>query len=291
MEQIISQLMNGLVMGSVYALVALGLTLIYGILEIINLAHGELYMIGCYLSFFLYTKYHLPYAVCVLLSMIICAILGYVMEKLAFRPLRMAPKVNSLISALGLSIFLSNSGLILWSATPRSYSTDLSQKVLSFGNIAFSSQRVLIFGIALLLIGFFILFIKRTYAGKAMRAVAQDMEAASLMGIDINGVSAMTFSLGSALAAASGALVGPLVTLEPYMGLDIGVKAFGVVIMGGFGNIQGTIVAGFIIGIAESLGAALISPALMSSVVFSIIIIVLIFRPTGIFKEHVEENV
>ena len=287
----ISQLMNGLVMGSVYALVALGLTLIYGILEIINLAHGELYMIGCYLSFFLYMKYHLPYAVCVLLSMIICAILGYVMEKLAFRPLRMAPKVNSLISALGLSIFLSNSGLILWSATPRSYSTALSQKVLSFGNIAFSSQRILIFGIALLLIGFFILFIKRTYAGKAMRAVAQDMEAASLMGIDINGVSTMTFSLGSALAAASGALVGPLVTLEPYMGLEIGVKAFGVVIMGGFGNIQGTIVAGFIIGIAESLGAALISPALMSSVVFSIIIIVLIFRPTGIFKEHVEENV
>jgi branched-chain amino acid transport system permease protein len=278
-------------MGSVYALVALGLTLIYGIFEIINLAHGELYMIGCYVSYFLYTKYRLPYSICVLLTMIICGTLGIIFERLAFRPLRMTPKINSLISALGLSIFLSNSGLILWSALPRSYSTAFSQKIIAFWNISFSFQRFLIFGITLLLIAFFIVFIKKTYTGKAMRATAQDLEAASLMGVDINRISVITFGLGSALAGASGALIAPMMILEPYMGFHIGLKAFGVVILGGFGNIQGTIVAGFVIGLAESFAAALISPALMDSVVFSVIIIILIFRPTGIFKEHVEENV
>lgn len=291
MEQILAQLLNGLVIGSVYALIALGLTLIYGILEIINLAHGEVYMVGAYASYFLYSKYGVSYPVAVLAAMGVCGGLGILLERFAFRPLRGAPKVNSLISALGVSIFFSNLGLLIFSAYPRSFTTDLSKTILTIGAISFSAQRVVIFTASIFLILAFYFFIKRTYTGKAMRALAQDMDATSLMGININRVVVITFIIGSALAAASGALFGPLIILEPYMGYIATLKAFAVVILGGFGNVQGTIFAGFVVGMAESFGAGFISQSYMDSIVFAILISILAIRPTGLFKEHLEENV
>jgi branched-chain amino acid transport system permease protein len=290
-ERVLVQLLSGLVTGSVYTVTALGLTMVYGILNLMNFAHGEVFMVGAYVGYFLATTYGTSYPVAFLGAMLGAVLLGLFIEAVGFRPLRDAPQLAPLIASLGISIFLQNLALLVWSPTPRMFQTPYVNQVVHLGVISLSGQRVLVFVVSLLLIAALYVIVQRTALGKAMRATALDAEAASLMGINIRWVVVATFALGSALAGAAGALVGPIVLLSPFMGIPVILKAFAVVIMGGFGNIQGTIVAGFLLGIVESLAALALPSVYIDIIAFVMLIGTLLVRPTGLFAEHLEENV
>jgi len=280
--EIAQQAVNGLVMGGVYALMALGLTLIFGILDQVNFAHGELYMIGAYATFYFSDFLGGSYFFAMIFAMVAVAFLGIFYEWLLFRPLRGMGHLPAIISSLGASIFLWNLGLQIFGSTPRQMRTGLSEIALSFGGISLTVQRLLVLCVALALIFLLYLMIMKTRMGKAMRATAQDPEVAALLGIDINRIAEMTFIIGGALAAAAGALIGPIFLIYPAMGLMACLKAFVVVILGGLGNVVGAVVAGFGLGVIESLGAGFISSAYKDFFAFLVLILVLWARPEGI---------
>ncbi len=295
LSQIIHQLFAGLIGGSVYSLAAIGFTMIYGILEFMNFAHGEIYMVGAYIGLFFFAHLfhhqgiaYFPTLVAVLAT---CSLVGIIIERIVFRKLRSAPQLASLIASMGLSVFMVHGALLLFTPTPRVFRTPYLDKVMSIGFVSFSAQRLIIFGSGILLIAAVYVFIHKTLWGKAFRATAQDKEAASLMSIDVNKIVVMTFAIGSALAGFAGTLVAPVLIVDPFMGNAITLKSFVVVILGGFGNVPGTIVASFILGMAESLSALFLPVKYVDSISFIVLFIMLLFRPTGIFKEHIEENV
>ncbi len=288
--QVLEQLLNGFVNGCIYALVAVGLTLVYGILEVINVAHGELFMLGAFVTYFVYGTTG-SYLVAVVAGILLPALVGLLMERWVFRPLQREPKITSLIASVGLSLVLANAALVVWGGEPRFFKTPLAARILHAGPLSFSAQRLLVIVASLVLVVAMTRFLQRTRLGKALRASAQDLEACSLSGIETRHLVAFAFALGAGLAGAAGALLSPLSVMTPDMGLLAVLKAFAVVVVGGFGNIPGTIVAGFVMGIAESLGGGFISATYQDSIVFIILAVALMIRPTGLVRERLEENI
>jgi branched-chain amino acid transport system permease protein len=281
MTLFIQQIINGLILGGSYTLIALGLTMIYGILYVANFAHGPVYMLGAFVSFFMLTLYGFGFFSSMLISMVLIAGLGIVIERLVFRPLRTAPHGNGFIAALGLFFILEGGAAVLWGHSYRSFPTVYPQ-ILNFLGISLSLQRLLVIVVTVGLIAILYLVIQKTTIGRTIRAVAQDSHAAVLVGISVDRVSAFTFAIGSALAAAAGTLLGPIFLVYPAMGAAPIVKAFVVIILGGMGSIPGAILGGFILGIAESLGVTYISSTFMDLYAFGILIIILMFKPRGL---------
>lgn len=290
-QELAQQIANGLVLGSTYALIALGLTVIYGILGIVNWAHGELYMLGAFVGLLLVTNLHWPFLAALVGAMAVMAVFGIIMEHLVFRPLRQADEMNVIIGTLGISIFLMNAAMVVFSPNPVRFPTEYSEQYIAVLGISVTLQRLLVFVVTIALIAMFTYIIKYTAIGKAMRACEQNPAAARLMGIDSNRVAVVTCALGAALAAAAGTLVGPIFLVSPQMGLMVIAKVFAVVIMGGMGNVPGAIGAAFILGLAESLTAGFFSSYYKDIVAFLILILVLIVRPQGLFGSNQVEKV
>ncbi len=295
--QLFEQLINGLVQGGIYALIAVGYTMVYGIIQLINFAHGEIYMFGAYFGLILITVFHIPFWFALPLAMLLCALLGMLIDYVAYRPLRTAPRLSALITAIGISIALQNLARIFWSATPKSYPTD---KLPSFfvsginsagevinviplpggGTLPYRDVFILLIAVALMII--LNLLIYYTRIGKAMRACAQNAVAANLMGINANRVILATFAIGSALGAVAGVMVGLSENVNPTMGYYKGVAAFAAAVLGGIGSVTGAIVGGLLIGIAEAFGADLAS-GYRIAFAYIIMIMVILIRPTGLF--------
>jgi branched-chain amino acid transport system permease protein len=279
----LQQVANGIMIGGIYGLMALGLTLIYGVLYIPNFALGHQAMIAAYVTFFLVAIYHVNYFLAILVAMAAVAVLGMVMERLAFRPLKDAPHVNGFIVAFGLLFVLESGALIAWGATYRKIDTVYDRTILTVLGTRLPLQRVLVVVAVVVIIVAMQLFLKRTMAGAALRAVSQQREAALLVGIDVDRVSALTMAVGSALGAAAGGLIGPIILVFPTMGSLMIVKAFVIIILGGMGSVVGAIVGGFMLGLVESLAAGFISPSFKDLYAFLFLVIILTVRPTGLF--------
>ncbi|HEY65709.1 MAG TPA: branched-chain amino acid ABC transporter permease [Caldilineae bacterium] len=305
LKQLPQQLVNGLTLGSVYALIALGYSMVYGILRLLNFAHGEVYMIGAFIGWGVFTLLApgdtllLPAAVVILLmlvaAMLGCGLLGIVIEWFAYRPLREAPRIASLISALGVSFFLQNAVLLIMGARYRTYRTGLliprTWGISVFG-ATISLTRILVIVVAVLLMLGLHYLVRKTWLGKAMRATAQDWEAAAMMGIDVDQVIVATFFIGSALGGAAGVLVGLLFTqIYHFMGFTAGLKGFTAAVCGGIGNIPGAMLGGLFLGLVESIGVGFISPRYRDLITFLVLILLLLFRPQGLLGAKVPEKV
>ncbi len=274
---------NGLISGGLYVLIAIGLSLIFGVLGIINFAHGEIFAVGAYLGFFLWWGLGAPLPLAFVGAMLGTACVGVIAERLVFRPLRFTDPLNSMISAIGLSFLLQNLLLQVGGAEPRRLEPFVSG-VVFLGPIALPLQHLLILGLAGVLIGAIQVYLSRTWNGLALRASSQDLETASLMGITTDRLATVTFAAGSALAAAAGVLVGSVFLIQPTMGADAVVKGFVVVILGGVGNMPGAILGGVVLGVAESLTVAYVSNDLRDIVAFAVLIVALLVRPQGLLK-------
>jgi len=291
-QQLIQQLINGISLGSIYALIALGYTMVYGIIKLINFAHGDIYMVGAYVAFFATTYLKLSFFPALLLAMVVAAIVGVIIERLAYRPLRYAPRIAVLITAIGVSLLLEYGGILLVSPQPRTFPTLFQTDVYVFGNIVVNSQQVLILAVALSLMVILTYVVQRTKIGKAMRAVSFDTDAARLMGIDVDRVISITFAIGSALAAAAGMLVGVYYnSIDPLMGIMPGLKAFVAAVLGGIGVIPGAMLGGILMGITEALVSGFISSTFRDAAAFAILIIILLFKPSGLLGKNVREKV
>ena len=299
---LLQQLINGITLGAVYALIALGYTMVYGILELINFAHGEIYMLGAYvaivtLSFLTFTgltatSLLLSMLIAGIVSMIYCGAYGLTLEKVAYRPLRHAPRLSPLISAIGMSIFLQNYVMLTQGSADKIFPHIFPADSITMGNATLTYLQGFIIVTSVILMLALQAFTKKTRLGKAMRATAQDKKMASLVGIDINTVIVVTFITGSVLAAAAGIMVAMYYGLiNFYMGYVAGIKAFTAAGLGGIGNIQGAVMGGFLLGILESLGAAYISSEYKDAFAFIVLILILILKPTGLLGEGVPEKV
>lgn len=284
---IAQQIVNGLNQGSIYALVAIGLTIVYGILRLINFAHGDLLMVGAYLSLALLLNSAFPLGAAVLIPMIVVGGLGVVVERLAYRPLRGAPEVAMLITSLAVSSILQNGTVMTLTAQPRAFR--LPQQLIalhSVGGVSFSTLNILTVGLAVFLMILLTLFVTRTRVGIAMRACAENLRAARLMGININQVIAYAFAIGSALAAVAGFMwAGRFGEIEPFMGFLPGLKAFVAAVIGGIGNIPGAVLGGYLLGFAEVFFVGFLPPAFSGyrdAFVFALLLIVLLIRPRGL---------
>lgn len=291
----IKQLINGIQAGSIYALVALGYTMVYGIVKLINFAHGDFIMVGAYMGIFsipLLENAGLPLWLCIFISVVVCTILGVVTERVAYKPLRKSSRISALITAIGVSLFLENLFLLLFKADPRSFKSIFNISDLQIGEIKISGSTALTILISVACMIALQMFVKRTKMGRAMRAVSENESAAKLMGINSNTTISLTFAIGSALAAVAAIMYcSAYPQVEPYMGSMLGLKAFVAAVLGGIGIIHGAMLGGFIIGIAECLTRAYISSQLTDAVVFGILIVVLLVKPTGIFGKNVGEKV
>lgn len=288
---LIQQIINGLVLGCQYALLALGLTLIFGILNMSNFAHGEFYMIGAFVGYWLIMTLGVPFFPALLIAMVVMGLIGIVMEHIFFKPMLKIPHNNSIIGSVGVSIILLNGAIVLFGPDPKRVITPYVDKTINILGSVVTQQRFYIVIITIVLIILLQLFIKKTKVGAAMRATAQDQEASSLMGVDINVISKVTFLLGSALAAAAGTLLGPVFLVYPQMSIAAVLKAFVVVILGGLGNVQGAIWGGFLIGLVESFASGFFSSFYKDIIAFVIMIAVLLFKPEGIFGKSTIEKV
>ena len=294
MTLFLSYLINGISLGSVYAIIALGYTMVYGIAKMLNFAHGDVIMVGAYVSFCAVQYLNLPPVVSVLLAMVTCTCLGIVIEGLAYRPLRQAPSLAVLITAIGMSDLLQNSALLIWGATPKSFPSVVHIKNISLmnGKLLITGETIVTILANILIMVTLTLFTGRTKMGKAMRAVSEDKGAAELMGINVNTTISVTFAIGSALAAVAGVLLcSAYPTLMPTTGSMPGIKAFTAAVFGGIGSIPGAMIGGILLGIIEILGKAYISTELGDAFVFAVLIIVLLFRPSGLFGKNVREKV
>ena len=290
MAQFLEQIINGLVLGGIYALIAVGYTMVYGIIQLINFAHGEIFMFGAYIALMLITVFGIPFWIALPLSMILCGILGMLIDLVAYRPLRNAPRLSALITAIGMSLVLQNLARMIWSARPRQFPTEvlptvfLSQNAIPLpGGATLPYRDVFIILLALVLMIALNRLIYLTKIGKAMRACAQSPVAANLMGIRTNQVIAITFIIGSALGAVAGVMVGLREVVTPTMGYYKGVAAFAAAVLGGIGNITGAMLGGIIIGIAEVIGAGYISSGYRLAIAYIIMIAVIVIRPSGLF--------
>lgn len=290
MEQFVQQLINGLSLGAIYALIALGYTMVYGILRLINFAHGDVYMVGAFVGYYV-VRWLSPGAdsglgslfVALAASMAACAVLGFVVERAAYRPLRRAPRLNALITAIGVSLLLENLGQLVFGADPKDFPSLIDRTTFTIGIATISNIQVIVLGTAVVLTIGLEFIVHRTRMGTAMRAVSFSHDAAGLMGINIDRVISFTFVLGSALAAAAGILVGLYnPKIDPLMGIMPGLKAFVAAVLGGIGNIPGAILGGLIMGVAETITVGYLSSTYRDAITFVILVAVLLFRPTGL---------
>ncbi|MBR3271720.1 MAG: branched-chain amino acid ABC transporter permease [Clostridia bacterium] len=281
----LSHLINGISLGSIYAIIALGYTMVYGIAKMLNFAHGDVIMVGAYVCFFALNSFGLPVPVSILLAMLVCTVLGIVIERLAYKPLRAAPSLAVLITAIGVSYFLQNGAQLLWSSNPRVFPSifeNASIKLFDGQLILSLNTIVTIVACTIIMIGLQ-LFTDKTKIGKAMRACSEDKDAAVLMGINVNRTISVTFAIGSALAAIAGVLLCtayPL--LKPTTGSMPGIKAFTAAVFGGIGSIPGAFLGGVLLGIIEIFAKAYISTELSDAIVFLVLILVLLIRPAGL---------
>ncbi len=281
----LNQLINGLHVGSIYALIALGYTMVYGIVRLINFAHGDLIMVGAYAVLFCITLFGLPLWLAAIGGIIVCSLFGVTIERVAYRPLRQknAPRISALITAIGVSFLLENGFQLLFTATYRTFPSVFPSTPLQFGGVRVSiGTLVTIVAVAVLMVAL-TLFIQHTRMGKAMRAVSEDMNAARLMGVNVNTTISVTFAIGSSLAAVGSVLYcAAYPQVQPYMGSMLGLKAFVAAVFGGIGVMPGAMIGGFAMGIAENLTKGYISTQLADAVVFGILIVVLLVKPSGI---------
>ena len=283
MSEVFQHFVNALILGSTYALLGIGLTLIFGIMRVVNFTHGELYSFGAYVVFGLQVSMGLNFFVAIFIAIVAGCTLGALIEFLLLRPLRGADIDTTMLVMIGAWIFMQNGELLYWGGVAKSIVTPFPEKPLQLGPIFVSWLRIFVLVIAsILIIGTYVL-INRTKLGKALRATFQDSDTAALMGVNIKGIHTATFAIGSSLAAAAGALLGPVFLVTPTMGDLASLKAFAIVILGGLGNITGATLAGFILAAAEEVGAGYISSGYRDAIGFLIIIVVLLFKPTGLF--------
>lgn len=274
-------------LGSTYAIVALGLTMVFGILHVPNFAHGQMYMLGAYVCFFLITVFGFTYWPALALSAIVLALAGVVLEFLVFRPVRDAGGVTPFIAALGALIILENAVVVLWGPEGHRIPNPYPGIIDAFG-ITMSTQRLLVIGVAVLLIVILQIFIKKTTLGNTIQAVAQNREGATLMGINVNLVSALTFAISTGLAAIAACLVAPIFMISPSMGSMVGMKAFVIVILGGLGSIPGAIAGGMILGLIEAIGGGYLSSAYKDVFGFGALVLILSLKPTGLFGKEIK---
>ena len=293
MELLIQQLVNGLAVGSIYALIALGYTMVYGTIKLINFAHGDVYMMGAFIGYFAVMVLKLNVFLALLVAMVACAILGVVIERVAYKPLRKSTRVAALITAIGVSYLLENAMSYFFGAESRPFPSDFGTETFTlFGDVSVNGKQILIFGITVLLMALLQFIVRYTKMGKAMRAVAVDEQAAQLMGIDVDGVISFTFALGSALAGIAGALVGVYYnTISTTMGITVGLKAFVAAVLGGIGSIPGAMVGGYLIGLLETMVSFFGYSPYRDGVVYFLLFIILIVLPAGLFGKNVREKV
>ena len=294
MVTFLTNLINGIGLGSVYAIIALGYTMVYGIAKMLNFAHGDVIMVGAYVCFFAVSSYSLPPVVGVLLAMVLCTVLGMVIERLAYKPLRQAPSLAVLITAIGVSYFLQNGAQLLWSSNNKMFPTFLSGDALSFmgGELRVSLTIVVNVAACVVIMLALTWFTARTKMGKAMRACSEDKGAAQLMGINVDATISVTFAIGSALAAVAGVLyMSSYPILVPTTGSMPGIKAFTAAVFGGIGSIPGAFLGGLLLGVIEIFAGAYISTQLANAIVFAVLIIVLLVKPTGLLGKQVREKV
>ena len=282
MTLFLQQLVNGVALGSIYSLVALGLTLVYGVLGVPNFAHGALYMLGAYVAFAAVTALGLPYLVALAAAVAALALAGALLERLVFRPLEGRPQVSAMIASLGVLLFLQGSAQVVWGADFRQLPSPFAGSVQMAG-LALSQQRLLVVAAAVAVMVLLHLFLKRTLTGASIEAMAQDREGAMLVGIDVHRTALLTFALSAALAGLAAALVAPLHLISPTMGDVVNMKAFAIIILGGMGSVPGAIAGGFLLALAEVMGATYLSSALADLIGFGMLVAVLALRPTGLF--------
>ena len=290
----LSFFLNGVSLGSIYAIIALGYTMVYGIAKMLNFAHGDIIMVGGYVTFTAMMSAGLPALPAVLLSMLVCTLLGITIERVAYKPLRGANSLAVLITAIGVSYLLQNLALLIFGANPKSFNSVVPIPAVSLagGKLNISGETLTAIIACLLVMTGLTLFINRTRAGQAMLAVSEDKGAATLMGVNVNGTIALTFAIGSSLAALAGILLcSAYPTLSPTTGAMPGIKAFVAAVIGGIGSIPGALIGGLLLGILENLSKAYISSKLSDAIVFSVLIIVLLVRPTGILGKKIMEKV
>ena len=286
-------LISGISLGSVYAIIALGYTMVYGIAKMLNFAHGDVIMVGGYISFCVVQYLDLPVWLSVVMAMVVCTVLGIVIEGLAYKPLRAAPSLAVLITAIGVSYFLQNAALLIWGASPKVYKSVVEgQLELMGGELKISWVTILTVAVCVVIAVALTLFTNHSKMGKAMRACSEDKGAAQLMGINVNRTISLTFAIGSALAAVAGVLLCSYTTsLMPTTGSMPGIKAFTAAVFGGIGSIPGAFLGGILLGVIEALAKAYISTQLSNTVLFAVLIVVLLVRPAGLLGKYVPEKV
>ena len=292
--QILQYLINGISIGSVYAIIALGYTMVYGIAKMLNFAHGDIIMVGAYISFCVTNYLGLPIIVSVVAAMAVCTVLGMLIEKLAYMPLRGTPSLAVLITAIGVSYFLQNGAQLIWGTAPKNFSSIVPFEPIFFagGELVITAEVIVTIAVSILIMIGLTLFTTCTRTGKAMRAVSEDRAAAQLMGISVNNTISMTFAIGSALAAVAGVLLCSTVpTLQPTTGAMPGIRAFTAAVFGGIGSIPGAMLGGVLLGIIETFSKAYISTQFSDAIVFSVLIIILLVKPSGLLGKQIQEKV
>ena len=291
---LLTNIVNGLSLGSVYAIIALGYTMVYGIAKMLNFAHGDVIMVGAYVCFCAMSYLGLPPLVGVLLAVVACTVLGIVVERLAYKPLRNAPSLDVLITAIGVSYFLENAALLIWKSDPKTFPNivDLPSVVLFDGQLTISAVTIVTILCCVVIAVGLTTFVNKTRMGKAMRACSEDRGAATLMGINVNSTISLAFAIGSGLAAIAGVLMcSAYPTLVPTTGLMPGLKAFVAAVVGGIGSIPGAFIGGIVLGIIEIFAKAYIGTQLADAIVFAVLIVVLLIKPSGILGKTIREKV
>ncbi len=298
MSEFLQQLLNGIAWGSIYALIALGYTMVYGVLRFINFAHGDVYMVGAMVGFYTARLISpetpiLRFGLVLGSAMMVCAVLGGLIEAIAYRPLRKAPRLSVLITAIGISLFLEYGGQLIFGPDPKFFPTLIPQtSVLAWNGIIIGNLQLLIVTVSILLMFGLWFFVMKTRMGKAMRAVSYSYTASQLVGINVNSVVTTTFLMGSALAGAAGVLVGVFTPrIDPLMGILFGLKAFVAAVLGGIGSIPGALLGGYLLGVSETFVTAYISSTYRDALAFGILILILILKPAGILGKAVKEKV
>ena len=292
MEQFLQQVVNGISLGSIYALIALGYTMVYGIIKLINFAHGDVYMLGAYIGFAAITYAKLGFFPALLITMIACAILGMTIERVAYKPLRNSSRITVLITAIGVSLLLEYVMMFFVGAEVRSYPKVLSEQAFNLGGVVLNMQQIYIITTAIALMILLQFIVHKTKTGKAMRAVSIDQDAAQLMGIKVDNTISYTFAIGSAFAGAAGILVGIYYnSIDPLMGIMPGLKAFIAAVFGGIGSIPGAMIGGLSIGLMETLVSGYGNSLYRDAAVFAFLIIILILKPTGLLGKNIREKV
>ena len=279
----IQYVINGLIVGGAYALIGIGLTLILGIMNVVNFAHGEMYMLGAYFLYTFFALLHINFCLSILLAIAAVMVIGFACEKAILKPLRKRSVDTVMLAMIGVSLLFQNMAMLAWTAVPQSIKDPFPHDAIIVGGLYFIPQRILVIVIAFFFVVLTHLLLKKTKLGKAMRATFLDRETASLMGINSDHIYSFTFVLGAGLASASGALLGPIFTVHPYVGNLANLKAFTIVIFGGLGSFTGAITAGLLLGVFESLGAGYVSSGYQHAVGFLMLILILIIKPKGLF--------